>query len=96
MYCTKTIFKKRSGRNDNSSFVRIVAEARTKTILGVHLTGGHVSELVACATGRIEMDINAEQLGGNGISTPHTQQNNYGCGACAMRSRHSYISFPCT
>jgi dihydrolipoamide dehydrogenase len=48
--------------DDNTGFAKIVAEAKTKKILGVHLVGGHVTELVAGATGMISLGANAEQL----------------------------------
>jgi dihydrolipoamide dehydrogenase len=48
--------------DDNSGFVKIVAEAETKKILGVHLVGGHVTELVAGATGMISLGSTAQQL----------------------------------
>jgi dihydrolipoamide dehydrogenase len=48
---------------DNSGFAKVVAEARSKKILGVHLVGGHVTELVAGATGMIELGAHAMQLG---------------------------------
>jgi dihydrolipoamide dehydrogenase len=49
--------------DDNSGFAKIVAEAKRKKILGVHLVGGHVTELVAGATGMISMEATASQLG---------------------------------
>jgi len=48
--------------DDNSGFAKIVAEAKTKKILGVHLVGGHVTELVAGVTGMIALGATAEQL----------------------------------
>ena len=48
--------------DDNSGFAKIVADAESKKILGVHLVGGHVTELVAGATGMIELGATAEQL----------------------------------
>jgi dihydrolipoamide dehydrogenase len=48
--------------DDNSGFAKIVAEAVSKRILGVHLIGGHVTELVAGATGIIALGATAEQL----------------------------------
>jgi len=48
--------------DDNSGFAKIVAEAESKKILGVHLVGGHVTELVAGATGMIALGATAEQL----------------------------------
>ena len=42
---------------------KIVAEAQSKKILGVHLVGGHVTELVAGATGMIELGADAARLG---------------------------------
>jgi len=49
--------------DNNSGFVKIVAERESKKILGVHLVGGHVTELVAGATGMISLGATAEQLG---------------------------------
>jgi dihydrolipoamide dehydrogenase len=49
--------------DDNSGFVKIVAERKSKKILGVHFVGGHVTELVAGATGMIHLDADAMQLG---------------------------------
>jgi dihydrolipoyl dehydrogenase len=49
--------------NDNSGFAKIVAERKSKKILGVHLVGGHVTELVAGATGMMSLGATAEQLG---------------------------------
>ncbi|NQU64559.1 MAG: dihydrolipoyl dehydrogenase, partial [SAR324 cluster bacterium] len=43
--------------------VKIVARAEDKKILGVHLIGGHVTELVAGPAGMISMDATAEDLG---------------------------------
>ena len=48
--------------DDNSGFVKIVAKAISKRILGVHLIGGHVTELAAGATGIIALGATAEQL----------------------------------
>ncbi|MCG8642999.1 MAG: dihydrolipoyl dehydrogenase [Desulfobacterales bacterium] len=49
--------------DDNSGFAKVVAEAQSKKILGVHLVGGHVTELVAGATGMIELGADAARLG---------------------------------
>ena len=49
--------------DDNSGFVKIVAETKSKKILGVHLVGGHVTELVAGAAGMISLGATAEQWG---------------------------------
>jgi len=49
--------------DDNSGFVKIIAERESKKILGVHLVGGHVTELVAGATGMISLGATAEQMG---------------------------------
>lgn len=48
---------------DNSGFVKIVAESGSGRILGVHLIGGHVTELVAGPTGMITLERDAAQLG---------------------------------
>ena len=49
--------------DDNSGFVKIVAERGNKKILGVHLVGGHVTELLAGATGMISLEATAHQWG---------------------------------
>lgn len=49
--------------DDNSGFAKVVAESQSKKILGVHLVGGHVTELVAGATGVIESGADAARLG---------------------------------
>jgi dihydrolipoamide dehydrogenase len=48
---------------DNSGFAKIVTDAGSKKILGVHMIGGHVTELVAGPTGMISLDADAAQLG---------------------------------
>ncbi len=49
--------------DDNSGFAKVVAEAKSKKILGVHLVGGHVTELVAGPTGMLELGADAKQFG---------------------------------
>lgn len=49
--------------DDNSGFVKVVAAAQDKTILGVHIIGNHVTELIAGSTGMMLMNANAEDLG---------------------------------
>ena len=48
--------------DDNSGFVKIVADKTENTILGVHMVGGHVTELVAGPTSMIQNDFDLEQL----------------------------------
>lgn len=43
-------------------FIKMVVEAKTNVVLGVHAAGPHVSELVAEATLAIEMGANAEDI----------------------------------
>jgi len=49
--------------DDNSGFVKIVARAEDRKILGVHMIGGHVTELVAGPAGMISLDATADDLG---------------------------------
>ena len=49
--------------DDNAGFVKIVAEEKEQKILGVHMIGGHVTELVAGPTGMIQADATVAQLG---------------------------------
>jgi dihydrolipoamide dehydrogenase len=48
--------------NENFGFVKIVAEKKAKTLLGVHLVGSHVTELVAGPAGMINLESTAEGL----------------------------------
>ncbi len=49
--------------DDNVGFVKIVADEKERKILGVHMIGGHVTELVAGPTGMIQVNATVEQLG---------------------------------
>ena len=44
-------------------FVKIVAEAKTHRVLGVHILGGQASELLAAATLAVSLPVTLEQLG---------------------------------
>lgn len=48
--------------DDNTGFVKIVAEEKGKKILGVHLIGEHVTELLAGPAGMIQADLGFEKL----------------------------------
>jgi dihydrolipoamide dehydrogenase len=49
--------------DENFGFVKIVAQAGDKKILGVHLIGAHVTELIAGPACLIRIGATAEQLG---------------------------------
>lgn len=48
--------------DENIGFVKIVSETKYKEILGVHLIGGHVTELIAGPTGMIAVEATADDL----------------------------------
>jgi len=48
--------------NDNIGFVKLVGEAQYGEVLGVHLIGGHVTELIAGPTGMLGLEATAEDL----------------------------------
>jgi dihydrolipoamide dehydrogenase len=48
--------------DDNFGFAKIVAETREKKILGVHLIGAHVTELIAGPSGMMNLGCTAEEL----------------------------------
>jgi dihydrolipoamide dehydrogenase len=48
---------------ENFGFVKIVTEKKSKKILGVHLIGAHVTELVAGPAGMIALESTIEDLG---------------------------------
>ena len=49
--------------NDTDGLVKVVADANTDRVLGVHMVGAHVSELVAEAVIAMEFGSSAEDLG---------------------------------
>lgn len=49
--------------NDTEGFVKIIADAETDRILGVHIIGPQASELIAQAVIAMEFDASAEDLG---------------------------------
>ena len=49
--------------DDNTGFVKIVADKNKATLLGVHLVGGHVTELVAGPTGMITLKSDMADIG---------------------------------
>lgn len=53
---------KAQAMGDGVGFVKIVSETRYKQILGVHLIGGHVTELVAGPAGFIALEATADEL----------------------------------
>ena len=50
------------GMNENIGFVKIVAEEKYNEVLGVHLIGANVTELVAGPTGMIGLETTLEEL----------------------------------
>ncbi len=50
------------GMNENSGFVKIVAEAKYNEVLGVHMIGANVTEMVAGPTGMIGLETTLEEL----------------------------------
>ncbi len=50
------------GLDDNIGFVKVVAEEKFNQVLGVHMVGPHVTELVAGPTGMIGLETTLEEL----------------------------------
>jgi len=48
--------------NDDGGFVKILADEKSRRILGVHIIGPHASELIATATLAIQLKATADQL----------------------------------
>lgn len=48
--------------NDYEGFVKIVSEAKYDQVLGVHMIGPHVTDMVAEATGMIRLETTTEEL----------------------------------
>ena len=47
---------------DNQGFVKVIADANTDSILGVHIIGANASELIAEAVLAMEFGASAEDL----------------------------------
>jgi dihydrolipoamide dehydrogenase len=50
------------GMNENAGFVKIVSEGKYNEVLGVHLIGAHVTEMLAGPTGMIGLETTVEEL----------------------------------
>ncbi|AFA49113.1 dihydrolipoyl dehydrogenase [Acetobacterium woodii] len=48
--------------NETTGFVKIVADEKYHEILGIHLVGGHVTELIAAAAGYIDLEFTADDI----------------------------------
>ena len=49
--------------NDTVGFIKVLADSETDRIVGVHMIGGQVSELIAEAVIAMEFEASAEDLG---------------------------------
>ena len=50
------------GLDDNVGFVKIVAENKYNEVLGVHMVGPHVTEMLAGPTGMIGLETSLEEM----------------------------------
>ena len=50
------------GLNENVGFVKVVAEGKYNEVLGVHMIGAHVTEMLAGPTGMIGLETTIEEL----------------------------------
>jgi dihydrolipoamide dehydrogenase len=50
------------GLGENSGFVKVVAESKYNELLGVHMIGPHVTEMLAGPTGMINLEATLEEL----------------------------------
>ncbi len=48
--------------NETSGFVKIIADTKYNEILGVHLVGAHVTELITAATAYIDLEFTADEI----------------------------------
>ena len=49
--------------DDNTGFAKIIADQKSGSVLGVHLVGGHVTELIAGPTGMMTLGCSVEDMG---------------------------------
>jgi dihydrolipoamide dehydrogenase len=60
--CAFVANAKAMAMDDNTGFVKLIADQKNQKILGVHLVGGHVTELVAGPTGMITLESSVEDM----------------------------------
>ena len=68
--------------NEPHGFVKVVTDAETEKVLGVHMVGPRVTELIAEATLALEMGADAEDIGLT--IHPHPTLNETICFAAEM------------
>jgi dihydrolipoamide dehydrogenase len=73
--------------HETGGFVKLVAEANYKAILGVHLIGAHVTELIAGPAGMIGLETTAEELA-------HTVHPHPTLSEVIMEAAHSLLGQP--
>jgi dihydrolipoamide dehydrogenase len=49
--------------NDTEGLIKVIADAKTDRILGVHMIGGHASEMISEAVIAMEFGSSAEDIG---------------------------------
>jgi len=50
------------GQDETAGFVKILADAKSDRVLGVHIIGSHASEMIAEAVMAMEFDASAEDI----------------------------------
>ncbi|MCB0208332.1 MAG: dihydrolipoyl dehydrogenase [Anaerolineae bacterium] len=75
------------GLNDNNGFVKIIAEEQYNEVLGVHMIGPHVTELLAGPTGMIGLETTLEEL----ANTVHPHPT---LSEAVMEAAHSALGEP--
>ena len=70
--------------DDNKGFVKIICASGSRRLLGVHMIGAHVTELIAGPTGMITLESTAEQLA-------HTVYPHPTVGEAVMEAAHMLV-----
>ncbi len=73
--------------DENIGFVKLVSESKHKKLLGVHLIGGHVTELIAGPSGMLTLEATAEELA-------HTIHPHPTMSEVIMEAAHALVGAP--
>ena len=57
-------------RGEHEGFVKVIADAKTDELLGVHMVGGNVTDLISEASAAMVLEATAWEIGSDGPSAP--------------------------
>ena len=80
---------------ETSGFVKFIADAETDELLGAHMIGPNVSELIRRSCSRFEYRGSSEDIGITVHSHPTLSRDGEGSGARGARTRDPHVRSAC-